>query len=223
MQRTYQLSEIVPTRAEGELAALLAREGRRHRFAAGAIIQQQGDEGRGFWLVETGTVSICRFGPDGTVTIYAILGPGDLFGELAHFAGLTRQVDATAETDAAVVRIDARLIDRLLAEEPDFVRWLLKSLSTQLSAALDRIDRDRNLPALARIARLLSDMALRDGLDLAVTQQSLADVVGVSRITAGKVLGELAQSGLVRLGYRRVTVTDLAALTALDRQSPSHR
>lgn len=214
MQRTYQLSEIGPTRVEGELASLLLREGRRRSYAAGQVIQQQGDAGGGFWLVERGAVSVGRFDADGDATVFAVLGPGDLFGELAHFAGVPRQVDAVAESEAVLVRIDAPLVDRLLAQEPDFARWLLKSIANQLRLALDRIDRDRGLSAEARLALLLADMARRDGSELGVTQQALADLLGVSRVTVGQALGRLVEAGLVQVGYRRIVVPDPGRLVS---------
>ncbi|MBS0481312.1 MAG: Crp/Fnr family transcriptional regulator [Proteobacteria bacterium] len=218
MQRTYQLSEIAPTRAEGELAALLLREGRRQRFSGGKLIQQQGDEGDGFWLIESGTVSLCRFAADGSVTVFAILGAGDLFGELAYFAGVSRQVDAIADEDAVLVRIGGTLIERLLTHEPNFARWLLKSLANQMRLALDRIERDRSLSAELRIARALADMTRRDGPVLSLTQQALAELVGVSRVTTGQVLRGLSAAGLVRQQYRRIVVIDTGGLETLAKQ-----
>lgn len=215
MQRTYQFSEISPTRAEGALAELLLKEGAPYHFGAGALVQQQGDAGDGFWLIKSGTVSMCRFAIDGNVTVFGVLGPGDLFGELAYFAGVARQVDALAEDNATLVRIGAPLIERLLASEPDFARWLLKSLSQQLRAALDRIEADRQLSAQQRLIRVLVDMARRDGPSLAVSQQALGELIGVSRITAGQLLRSLAASGLISLGYRRITVPDPDKLAAL--------
>lgn len=215
MQRTYQLSEIAPTRAEGRLADLLLSEGTLCHFAAGAMIQQQGDEGNGFWLIRSGTVTLCRFTPDGNVTVFGVLGPNDLFGELAYFAGVSRQADALAESDAKLVRIGAPLIERLLATEPEFAHWLLKSLSNQLRVALDRIEEDRQLPAEQRMVRLLTEMARRDDKAIAVSQQTLGELIGVSRITAGQVLRSLARRGLIRLDYRRVTIPDPDRLAML--------
>lgn len=215
MQRTYQLSEIAPTRAEGKLADLLLREGSLCHFAAGSLIQQQGDEGNGFWLIRSGTVTLCRFTPRGNVTVFGVLGPNDLFGELAYFAGLSRQVDAIAEANTTLVRIDVPLIERLLASEPEFAQWLLKSLSNQLRAALDRIEEDRQLSAEQRMVRLLADMARRDGATLTTSQQALGELIGVSRITAGQVLRRLEASGLITLDYRRITVPDPGKLAAL--------
>ncbi|WP_225206062.1 Crp/Fnr family transcriptional regulator [Novosphingobium huizhouense] len=209
------MSEIAPTRAEGKLADLLLREGTVCHFAAGAMIQQQGDEGDGFWLIRSGTVTLCRFTPDGNVTVFGILGPNDLFGELAYFAGVSRQVDAVAEADATLVRIGASLIERLLASEPEFARWLLKSVSSQLRAALDRIEEERLLSARQRVIRLLVDMARRDGTTLTMSQQALGEHIGVSRITAGQILRALAARGLIQLHYRRIAVPDPDGLAAL--------
>ena len=115
---------------------------------------------------------------------------------------------------SVLVRVGAGQIDHLLAKEPDFARALLASLAHQLRQALDQIDRDRRLTAEARIARLLLDLAESEGTELAVTQQSLADRAGVSRVTAGQLLAKFEQAGAVQRRYRRVVICNLAALEA---------
>jgi len=196
------------------MAALIAARSRRYRFAGGETIQQRGDAANGFWLVEAGQVMVCRFGPEGDLTIYAVLGPGDLLGELAHFTGVLRQVDAVADSDAVLLRVEPATIDQLLSDEPDFARWLLKSLASQLRIALDRIEDDRSLSAEARVARALARFAAQDGPEIAITQQELADFVGVSRVTTGQALAALAAGGLVKRGYRQITVLDAGRLSS---------
>jgi CRP-like cAMP-binding protein len=216
MQRTYQLSDMAPTKADADMAALLVRAGRRFRFDASAVVQQKGDVADGFWLIEAGNVSVCRFGAEGGVTIFAVLGPGDLFGELAHFTGVARQVDVVAETDVTMIRVDTAAINALLDAEPAFARWLLKSLAHQLRSALDRIDGDRTLSAEDRVKRLLKDMVTRDGPELHITQEALANYVGVSRVTMGAILNKLSRAGLIRLSYRQIYVTNPDALTWIE-------
>ena len=220
MQRTYQFSEIAPTRAEGRLSDLLLREGTLCRFPAGAMVQQKGDDGDGFWLIRSGTVSLCRFAANGNVTIYGVLGSGDLFGELAYFAGVPRQADAVADDDATLVRINGPLVERLLADEPDFARWLLKSLSHQLRAALDRIEGDRRLSAEQRLIRALVEMAERDGPRLVISQQKLGELLGVSRVTAGQILRRLARDGLIGIEYGRILVREPTRLAAMVGERP---
>ena len=214
MQRTYQLSDLPATRVDGELARLLAQEGRRLHFAAGQVIQLHGDSGDGLWLIEEGTVNLCRIDARGDVTVFGVLGSGDLFGELAHFAEVPRQVDALAESEAVLLRIDSALVERLLASQPAFARLLLRSLANQLRSALDRIDSDRTLSAEGRIARTLVAMADREGLHLALTQQSLADLVGVSRVTVGQVLRRLVGAEAIELRYRQIRIRDPGRLGA---------
>ena len=155
MQRTYQLSEIAPTRAEGKLAELLLRAGTVRRFAAGAIVQQKGDDGDGFWLIRSGTVSLGRLARDGSVTIFGVLGSGDLFGELAYFAGVPRQVDALAESDATLDRIEA---DRQLSAEQRLIRTLV-DMARREGAAL--VMSQQGLGELIGVSRITAGHLLR--------------------------------------------------------------
>ena len=121
-----------------------------------------------------------------------------------------------AETDVSMVHVNARAISTLLDAEPDFARWLLKSLAHQLRTALDRIDSDRTMLAEGRVVRLLKDMVSRDGPELHTTQEALANYVGISRVTMGAILNKLAQAGLVRLSYRKIYVPNPDALTWME-------
>ncbi|WP_341711465.1 Crp/Fnr family transcriptional regulator [Erythrobacter sp.] len=212
MQRTYHFAEMQPTRAEGDIFAALVSIGHRRRFASGTQVLHRGDPGTGFWLIESGHVMACRFGPEGERTLFAVLGPGDLIGELACFAGLTQQVHAITEGEASLVWIDMAQVDRLLADGPHFAKWMLSALANKLRTALDRVEGDHNLPAQARIARVLADVAKREGPELEITQQQLADYVGVSRVTAGQVLARFAADGLVERRYGRLRVIQAEAL-----------
>ena len=214
MQRTYQFSEIGPSHAEGAIFTMLVAAGRRQGFAGGAQVLHRGDAGKGFWVIETGQVMACRFGREGERILYGVLGRGDPIGDLACFAGVAQQVNAIAEGDVELVWIEAGQIDRLLESEPKFARWLLNSMANKLRAALDRIEGDYSLSAQARIARVLVHLALEDGWDLDITQQQLADFVGVSRVTIGQALSEFAAKGLLKRRYGGITITNSAGLAA---------
>lgn len=212
MQRTYQFSEVGPTHADDAISALLVDAGRKHCFASGAHVLHAGDEGKGFWLILSGQLMACRFGREGERILYAVLGAGDLIGELACFANLSQQMNAIAEGDVELVWIEASQIDELLAKEPDFARWMLNSMAKKLRAALDRIEGDYSLSAKARIARVLVDLAGQEGRDLEITQQQLADFVGVSRVTVGQILSRFAGEGLIERQYGAIAVRNSEGL-----------
>ena len=201
MQRTYHFGEIFSTRLSRELVERLTNEGRRRRFADGVLFQQQGDDSKGFWLIETGQVKTCRHGRNGELTVFAVLGPGDLFGELAFFAGTPRQVDAFADGDVDAIWIGGPVIRKLLAKDPDLSFFLLQSMANQLRVALDRFDEQRNLSAEPRLARALANMASDGAPKIRCTQQELSDLIGVSRVTTGQILARFEGAGLIERGY----------------------
>lgn len=188
-----------------ELADLAAQK-QPQRFADGQFVQHQGDPGDSFWAVTDGHVAVGRYAADGAFTLFAVLAAGDLFGELAFFTGVPRQVDAIASGGAALIAIDRPLLRRLMTADVGWAELLLRSLSRQLAGALDLIDSERRLSTVERLAQVLGVMAQDSatGDVVRATQQQLADLLGVSRVTLGAALGELARRGMVERGYRHI-------------------
>ena len=178
MQRSYQLALAERTRLSGvERDRLLAMTSPRS-FADGQFVQHQGDPGDAFWAVIEGHVLVGRYAEDGAFTAFAVLGPGDIFGELAFFTGLERQVDAIASGPARLVAIDRTVLRALMTADIGWAELLLRSLGRQLAVSLDIIDAERRLPVAERLARLLAAMAAdaADGMTVRATQQQLADL-----------------------------------------------
>lgn len=208
MQRSYHFALAERTglaRAERERLAAIAPV---RSLADGQFVQHQGDPGDSFWVVCEGNILAGRHGEDGRFTAFAVLGPGDMFGELAFFAGVPRQADAIASGPARLIAIDRPLLRRLMVEDIGWAELLLRSLSRQLAVTLDIIEAERRLPTADRLVRLLAAMAADapDRRTVQATQQQLADLVGVSRVTLGAALRELTARGLVETGYGRIRV-----------------
>lgn len=223
MQRTFHFNHALRTALSPGLVQRVSHIGQKRHFAEGAWIQQQGDEGKGLWLILSGRVAICRHGVEGEQTIFAVLGAGDLLGELAYFAGVERQVDAIAQEQSVLVWIGDAASRRLLSSEPDFATSLLASLANQLRTALDRIDIARHGKAETRLAAALLDMAgesveglsgERDGR-VVCTQQELSDFIGVSRVRTGALLARFEQQGMIVRGYGWIGISDAEALHRL--------
>ena len=206
MQSSHHFALAECTRLSPAERARLAAMAPVRRFADGQFVQQQGDPGTAFWAVIEGRVTVGRYAADGGFTVFGTLGPGDMFGELAFFTGVPRQADAQAQGAAALVAIDRPLLRWLMQGDVGWAELLLRSLGRQLAAALDIIDAERRLPTVERLARQLAILAADadDGASVRATQQQLADRLGVSRVTLGAALRELARRGLVESGYGRI-------------------
>ena len=214
------LSPMLFASLDAALQAHLLRGAAVRQFADGQIIQQRGSAADGFWLIEDGTVMVGQYLPDGEFRAVALLGPGDSYGELAVFAQRPRIVDAVARGPCRLRQIAARAFLDALGNYPGSMRALLGTLSEQLQDTLGQLAGLRRGTNPARLAGLLANMAgAADGpASLAVTQQELADLLGVTRATANAALRELQKRKLVARGYGRITIPDRQALAlfALD-------
>jgi len=192
---------------------LLAR-GQVRTFDRGQIIQQRGDQAREFWYVERGSVQIGRYGIDGRLMLFALIGAGDTFGELAFMGEFPRTVDAIAGTDCSLIRIGERELHSLMESDPAVTRLLLKTMALTVQDAFNLIESTRNLSVPQRLAQALLQLCgdQQDGARIMATQQDLADLVGVSRVSLGKALTGLQEAGMVEPGYGYVTISDTAAL-----------
>jgi len=195
--------------------ALLA-SGRDQRFARGQIIQQRGDRAREFWYVASGTVQIGRYGLDGRLILFALLGAGDTFGELAFMGEFPRAVDAIAGSACTLTRIGEGALRRLMESDPAITWLLLKTMALTVQEAFDLIEASRNRSVPQRLAQALLQLSADRLEDRAVraTQQDLADLIGVSRVSLGKALARLQEEGLVDPGYGFIGIADRGALRA---------
>lgn len=192
------------------LQAHLIRGSRLRDFANGEIIQQRGEPANGFWLIEEGAVMVGQFLRDGEFRAVALLGAGDSYGELAVFSGRPRIVDAVSRGESKVRFIAAKPFLDALGNYPIATRKLLGALSAQLQDTLAQLAGLRQGSNPERLAGLLANMADRAGQIATVraTQQELADLLGVTRVTANAALRELEKQGLVKRGYGTIEILD---------------
>jgi CRP/FNR family transcriptional regulator, cyclic AMP receptor protein len=190
------------------------------RFARGGVIVHQGDVGEEFWLIESGRVALRVTSPSGEAVTLSVLSPGQAFGEMALVGRRRRTATATAlepvvaramsQNSFEALRRSHPAVDRLLV---DILASRVDRLSTQLAEAL-------YLPVDIRLARRLLTLCEvyrrgTDPVELRLTQEDIALVVGTSRPTANQILNRLSAEGTVELGRGVVRVVDEPALRRL--------
>lgn len=205
----------LPAQASEELLGL----GVTRQFESGRRLLREGDAGTHIELLVSGYVKVTA-ALGGVETLLAIRVPGDILGEIGAVTGRPRSATVTAcgwVTASVVSRDEFR---RFLRRYPDAALHMAATMGERLRWA----DQRRNAPtayrAEVRVARLLFEIAITcgyrtgEGVTLGVTlsQPELASMVGIAEPTAQKAIRELRNSGVVRTGYRRITVVDLDAL-----------
>ena len=191
------------------------------KVARGRTLFNEGDPGDRLYVVTGGKIKLGRTAADGRENLLAILGPGEMFGELSLFDPGPRTATATAVTDTSVLGLGHDELEPWLTGRPEVAAQLLAALAQRLrrtnEAMADLVFSD--VPG--RVAKALLDLARRfgvqseDGLHVThdLTQEELAQLVGASRETVNKALADFASRGFLRLEARAVVILDIERLS----------
>lgn len=192
----------------------LLDQGCVRRFAKGELILQRGDTAREFWYIESGVVQIGRYSVDGKLTLFALLGPGESFGEQGFLGEFPRMVDAIAGNETRLIEIGEAELLAAIESDTSVARIMLKAMANMVQQAFELIHAGRNLSTVERVSQALVRLRSEEGRDVAirVTQQELSELVGVSRISLGKALGKLETAGVIERRYGGIVVQDWDAL-----------
>lgn len=134
----------------------LRSEGDASAFRAGEVIFNAGEPGDGFYLVESGRVSISAVVGGNAPRTLASIGPNDYFGEMAVLDDAPRSATATAEVDTTVLFIRREKLLELLERRPQFALTLIREFSARMRALnaryLDEILQAERLAAIGQFA-----------------------------------------------------------------------
>lgn len=208
------LAGLEPLALQPFLERAVARQ-----FSDGQLIHQRGDAANGCWIIAAGQVKLGQFAPSGRFIALTVLGPGESHGEVALLRRAPRIVDAVALGSTRLLWIEAAHFERVLVQHPATMRRLLGLLGDQMHATVERLFAARGQRAEQRLAGQLAAMCrnLPPPVRIPMTQQDLADLNGVSRVTIGSLLTRFADSGVLRQVYGGIEIDDPVRLEAIAR------
>ncbi|MDP3079358.1 MAG: Crp/Fnr family transcriptional regulator [Brevundimonas sp.] len=186
----------------------------------GAAVYRAGDPGDGLHAVLEGEIRLIGHSEAGRRLGYLILRPGDWFGEMSVLDGKPRFHDAIAFGPSVVLHVDSTRIDAIAAAHPRFDRAIGALTCQHQRAALAFVEQALTASTEARLAFILTEMAGRYGrpvgagvaIDLRLSQEDLAALVGVSRQSLAALLGRLRRERVIETRYARLVVLDLETL-----------
>jgi len=200
-----------------ELAALAGIAELRH-YAKGQDVFSAGQPGEGFFSVASGKVRIYQTALSGKEHILHIFGPGEVFAEVAVFAGGPYPANAQAMEESAFLFFPRKRFRDLLAADPELALNMLGLLSLRLRQFVNKLEdlSLREVPArLAAHLLLLGAGSPKRVLSLGLPKGQLAAYLGTIPETLSRVLRRLADDGVITVTGSSVEILDMAHLEAI--------
>ena len=193
----------------------------RHRESAhqaDQVIVMEQDWGESLFLLCDGLAKVRTYTADGDEVVMSLLGPGDVFGEMAALDGETRSADVVALTPLRLIKLRVKPFASLLAAnsglslslahlEASRLRDLNRRFALQTADATTRL-----LDALAYLARRSSPTDDPQAPIPPLAQLEIALIAGLARETASRTLSKLRTRGTVGEEDGRLRLLDLQPL-----------
>jgi CRP-like cAMP-binding protein len=200
----------------------LARAARRRSYRRGEVLFHQADPGDTLLVLESGRVKVFTYAASGDETVLSILGPGESFGELALIDGEPRSATVQALEPVQTVSVGRAAFLAVIREQPKAAERLLGALATKIRYLSDVVSDLAFLDLEGRLAKRLLELAAEHGrqdgievvIELPLTQEDLAAMVGATRASVNKLLGWYEDRGLIARRGRRISVIDPDRLRA---------
>ncbi|MFN3476922.1 MAG: Crp/Fnr family transcriptional regulator [Candidatus Methylomirabilales bacterium] len=204
-----ELFEGISEMEARKIASLCAER----RYPRGTTIFSEGDPSDAIYILREGLVKLISLSEKGTETILHILKPDEVFGELL-FAEETRPFTATVLEDALITVISKERFLELLSSVPTVGLNFTRLLSKRLMKVEREVAEFSHTWSYHRLAKALLRLSEEHGdktpmgtlIDLRLTHEDLANMIGTTRETVTTQLSKFERMGLVTRQGRHLIV-----------------
>jgi CRP/FNR family cyclic AMP-dependent transcriptional regulator len=211
---------LLQSLSDGELRAI-ANLATRKRVRVRETVVQQSEPGTELYVLVTGHLKVVSTDPEGRDAGLGVMGPGEVFGEVALLDGGPRSATIVALDPCELLVIRREHFLRFLKESPDTAVSLLGVLAGRLRKLTERTEDIAFLRVGERLAKTIAALASSYGekqadgsmrLQLKMSQQEMGDLVGATRESANKQIRAWEQDGLVSQDHGHLIIHDLEKL-----------
>src|SRR3989338_11500085 len=177
-------------------------------YSAGEVLIVQDDLTDNAYIICSGVVRVYRLSEEGEEINIAIIGAGEIVGELSLLDDKPRSayVETIQETKALVFSKHEFL--SLLTEHPLIAVNLLKALATRIRENSSRLESLISKSLTERSLLTIQTLApyFPNG-DVTLSQEELAQIVGATRARVTETLNQLQSEGKIYLSHRKIHLT----------------
>jgi len=209
LKKLYLFAELADEQLQ-EIAGLMLER----RYARGRIIFMEGEPGEAVYLLKSGRVKIYKQDDEGREHILHYINPGEIFAEVTLFDGGNYPASAEVVEDALIGVIRNADMDALLLKNPSIALALLKVMARRLRVSQRQIFDLALKDTTRRLAGILLELAHEHGapeenglrICIPLTNQELARLIGTSRETVNRILGEFRRDKAIIINRQDIIV-----------------
>jgi CRP/FNR family transcriptional regulator len=215
---TLRRSQMFADLAAEDLAAVAAACQTR-RLAKGEVLFREGEKATGFYVVQSGQISVHRITPDGRERIICVFAAPESFAEVVLATAETYPANAAALVPSQVICVDKARFRDLIRTHPGLALHMLASMSLHLKHLVQSLDDLKGRQIDERLAAwILEQLGPAPKPDapasfkLSMSKRVLAGQLGVTSETLSRTFARFRQAGALRVEGTTLHVLDLARL-----------
>jgi len=196
------------------------------RYDSGAVLSDPERRPERTFYCASGTLKVTKLLASGREILITILQSGSLWSDRAVLNGYWREVFIEAMEPSDIYAVENAVFEAFLLARPERLTSFMQRISEQVSDALTLLDDFRGRDVASRLARVLVKFSQQYGvptdrggvrIDLPVTHQDLANMIGTARETVSRNMARFRQKGYVRdaAAGQALELIDLRSLEAL--------
>ena len=175
-------------------------------YKKGQTLFVQGNPPFGLFCISSGNIKLSKIGPTGKESIVKIASKGEIIGHRSLFTGCQLSATATALEDTVVCFIDKKYIIKLVQDNPMVASKVIQQMAKSLGAAQDRVASLAQKSVRERLAELLLLLKQSHGIDLGkgrtkldikMTREEMASLIGTAPETLIRLISELREEGIL--------------------------
>lgn len=200
---------------EGELEAVESILKERV-YKKNSIVISEGNHGDSMFVVKSGKVKIYKTDVSGKEIILDIKGENKMFGEVTLFTDISYPATVKTIEDSEIIILENAELEKVVERSPKLALGIIKVLSARLLKSQQKLKELVVDDVYMRTARELLSLAAKYGkenggyteLDLGLTREEIASIVGTSRETVSRVLSRFGSEGSIAIKGRKISIVN---------------
>ncbi|MFW5992301.1 MAG: Crp/Fnr family transcriptional regulator [Halanaerobiaceae bacterium] len=199
-----------------EVKMICERALEKNNYKKEIIFFEEDNNNENLYILLAGRVKLTMLSPEGKEKVLTIIQEGDIFGDMSLFDQDSHPITAEVIEEARLVILPFTDLESIIKQEPGVAIKIIEAMARKTRLLTSQIrelvfqNTEQRFAAL--LARFIEDFGIevKSGkmIDLVLTHQEIANIMGSSRVTVTKLINQFINEGLLKIYKRKIVIID---------------